>query len=233
MSKDWKQLLHQKQGYLGDIVKGRPSRNDIREGDMKLYYFDKKLWIVSKYQGELRYNPFVEGEGPWWDDLRAPASRIRQGATQKPDYDFTENGLLFPQNDATEIAYIILQMPHAWREGTEIFPHVHYVQDSATTPSFFMDYRVYDVGQSVPAGWTTYEFDIHEAIGYSSGSIHQIAWSRTPIKMGGLKLSCMMDVQLYRDDNDYVGDALVKEFDLHYQVDQFGSEEQYKKKARL
>jgi len=27
-----------------------------------------------------------------WDDLRFPASRIRQGATQKPDFDTTNLG---------------------------------------------------------------------------------------------------------------------------------------------
>ncbi len=47
-----------------------------------------------------------------WTDLRFAGGRDKQGNTQKPDYDYTNLGLLFPQNDATEIAYLIAQAPH-------------------------------------------------------------------------------------------------------------------------
>lgn len=50
---------------------------------------------------------------PAWDDLRFPATRIRRGVTQKPDFDTNEIGLLFPRNDDNEIAYMIAQFPHA------------------------------------------------------------------------------------------------------------------------
>jgi len=46
-----------------------------------------------------------------WDDLRFPATATRQGALAKPDFDYTNIGLLFPQNDPTEIIYMIDQLP--------------------------------------------------------------------------------------------------------------------------
>lgn len=48
--------------------------------------------------------------GTRWTDESFPATRQRQGATQKPDFDYTNMGLLFPQNDTDEIVYIIDQM---------------------------------------------------------------------------------------------------------------------------
>ena len=83
-----------------------------------------------------RYGTFTT-----WDDLRFPSTRIRQGATAKPDFDITNIGLLFPQDDATEIAYLLAQMPHDWKEGSAIYPHMHYIQSVAEQPVFKIDYK--------------------------------------------------------------------------------------------
>ena len=37
-----------------------------------------------------------------WDDFRFPATSSKLGANDKPDFDFTELGFLFPQNDTAE-----------------------------------------------------------------------------------------------------------------------------------
>jgi len=47
-----------------------------------------------------------------WDDLRFPLTRDKQGQSDKPDFDFAGLGLLFPQNNNTEIVYLIAQFPH-------------------------------------------------------------------------------------------------------------------------
>jgi len=59
-----------------------------------------------------------------WDDLRFPASQTKQGSNLKPDFDINNVGLLFPQNDADEIIYIIAQMPHDMKLGSNIRPHI-------------------------------------------------------------------------------------------------------------
>ena len=63
-----------------------------------------------------------------WDDFVISSNRARQGVAQKPDYDFTNLGLLFPQNDDTEIAYFVAQMSHSKKLNEPIFFHVHYIQ---------------------------------------------------------------------------------------------------------
>lgn len=163
-----------------------------------------------------------------WDDLRFPATRIRQGATQKPDFDTTNLGLIFPQDDDTEIAYIIAQMPHAWKLESALKPHIHYVQDEAQEPVFKIDYRWYKNGEDPTGSFTTITSN-HFVFTYSSGSILQIV-SFPEIDATGIDtVSSILDIKLYRDDNIVSGDVLVKEFDIHYQIDSDGSRLEYAK----
>jgi hypothetical protein len=155
------------------------------------------------------------------EDLRFPATLIRQGATTKPDFDTTDVVLLFPQNDATEIAYINAQMPHAWEAGTSIEPHIHYIQEASGQAVFKIDYRWFNIGDAVPSTWTTYTMDT-DAITYVSGDLHQLVIGALPISGTGFTASSVLQIKLYRDDNVYVGDAKVIEFDIHYKVNKFG-----------
>ena len=61
-------------------------------------------------------------DGIVWKDATFPATRLRQGASLKPDFDTTNIGLLFPQNDATEIVYINHQLNHDYKLGSNIRP---------------------------------------------------------------------------------------------------------------
>lgn len=165
---------------------------------------------------------------PRWDDLRFPATRIRQGATAKPDFDITNMGLLFPQNDATEIAYIIGQMPHSYVLESALHPHIHYLQDEAQEPIFKLDYRIYKNGENPTGSFTTITAN-NFLFTYTSGSIMQLL-SWPDIDMTGIDtVSAIIEFKLYRDDNIVTGDILVKEFDIHYQIDGEGSRQEYVK----
>lgn len=165
--------------------------------------------------------------GDEWDDLRFPFTRDRQGVAAKPDYDFTNMGLLFPQNDATEIVYITAQMPHSWLLGSTISPHLHYVQDEAQEPVFKMDYRWYNNNGDPTVAFTTLTASTF-AFTYTSGSILQIV-SFPDIDGTGFTLSSILDIKIYRDDNVVTGDVLAKEFDIHYQIDRPGSRQEFVK----
>lgn len=178
--------------------------------------------------GLLRVGTTDGASAGLWDDMRFPATRIRQGATSKPDFDTTNLGLLFPQNDATEIAYITLQWPHRMLLGSDISPHIHFVQDSATVPTFKMDYRWYENGGD-PTGIFTTIATTATVFTYTSGSILQIATFPDIAGSSIDSVSSMMDIKLYRDDNDYVGDILVKEFDIHFLSDGIGSPTEFSK----
>lgn len=161
-----------------------------------------------------------------WDDLKFPATTLRQGATSKPDFDSTNLGLLFPQNDATEIAYLIGQMPHAWKLESDLSPHIHFVQTSASTPVFKMDYRWYKNGADPTGSFTTLTASTF-VFPYTSGSILQIVTFPDISGAGIDTVSSVLDIKLYRDDDVAIGDVLVKEFDLHYQLDSNGSRQEF------
>ena len=192
----------------------------------------KNVWVGDKSGGNYvgfdnRGNMTFYGEATKWDDLRFPAQRQRQGATGKPDFDYTNIGLLFPQDDPTEIVYMIGQMPHTWKEGSTVYPHVHYIQEESDGPTFKLDYRFYNVGADVPGSFTTITLDVNHALPWSTNDMHQIAKPSVGISMTGLTLSCIMDMRLYRDDDVVTGDVLGKEFDVHFEIDSMGSDKEY------
>ena len=172
----------------------------------------------------------LHGDATGHDDLRIPLTQTAQGAMGKPDYDYTNLGLLFPQNDATEIAYSVTQMSHRKLLDSDIEPHIHYIQSSSDEPVFKMDYRWYNNGEAVPGSWTT----ISTADGdqakftYTSGSILQIAEFPSISPPTNEGPSSNVDIRLYRDDNVVSGDVLGKYVDFHFQTDKpAGSRDEY------
>lgn len=164
----------------------------------------------------------------YWEDLNVPLTTTKVGALNKPDFDYTNIGFLFPQNDASEIIYFIVQMPHRWKQGTAIYPHIHWQQSADQTPVFKLDYKIYNNNELVPADFSTYTMST-KAFTYSSGNLGQISKNTTGITMTGKTISCMILCKLYRDDNAYTGDVLVNQFDIHYEIDSAGSDDEYDK----
>lgn len=172
----------------------------------------------------------LNGNATTWTDMSIPATRARQGATQKPDFDFTNMGLLFPQNDDTEIAYIIIQMDHRKKMDTAIKLHCHYVQAVAAQPTFKCDYRFYNNGTASNGSFTT----LSTADGSKgvftypgSGEILQIATFPDIAAPTNESVSANLEFRFYRDDNDVTGDVLLKYIDFHYEIDTDGSRQEF------
>lgn len=161
-----------------------------------------------------------------WTDLRFPLTRDKQGQSSKPDYDFTRMGLLFPQNDATEIVYLVTQFPHEGRNN-ELKPHVHFVQEVTDQPVWKIDYRIVENGDNDSFKAFSTLTAVVFAFTWVSDDLMQIA-SFPTIDISGLtSVSFMMDIKLYRDDNVVTGDVLGKQFDIHYQLDDWGSRQEF------
>jgi hypothetical protein len=165
----------------------------------------------------------------FWTDLVMPLTQTRVGANNLPTFNTTEIAYEFPQNDATEILYFVVQLPHGYKEGTGLYPHVHWRQTLNLTPVFKLDYKWFNVGAAVPAQWSTYTMD-ELALPYTADTtIQQINKNSDPIAGTGKTISSILLCKLYRDDNVYTGDALAYQFDIHYEIDSFGSAEEYTK----
>lgn len=162
-----------------------------------------------------------------WTDMVFEMFPTRKGANEKPDWDSTNIGFLFPQNDATEKLWVVAQMPHQWKVGSTIYPHVHVRQARDEQATFKIDYQWYDIGDTIPSA-ATYTMNTY-AITYSSGTIAQLIKGSGGISGAGLGISSILKIVLYRQDNVYGADMLVDQFDIHYEVDSLGSNEEYTK----
>jgi len=166
-----------------------------------------------------------------WEDLRAPFTQIRQGALLKPDFDTTNVGLLFPRNDASEIVYIIMQLPHNYKLGTNLRPHIHWQQMNANNIVWKFDYKWDDVGEAVPGAFTTVTSN-SRLYTWVAGNLNQYDGFPELDGSGITSISSILLLKVYRDDNVVGGagagdDVLAFEFDIHYQIDALGSQTEY------
>ena len=116
--------------------------------------------------------------------------------------------------------------------------HMHWIQNQAAVPNWLMAYRVYNNGEG-PGSFTLLPWD-HSIVTYTSGTICQIT-DFAEISMTGKTLSCIIDIKLWRDttnaSTEFAGadpvatDVLLKELDIHYEIDSLGSDEEYTKDA--
>ncbi len=162
-------------------------------------------------------------------DFSVPLTRDKQGQSSKPDYDFTNLGLLFPQNDEAEIVYINLQMLHQKALNTSIELHIHYIQELAEQPIFEMQYKFYNNGGDVPGSWTTLDTSVAKGIfTWTTNDMMQTGEFPVISAPANESVSANIEIKLYRQTGDGVaGDILTKYIDFHFKIDSLGSAEEY------
>lgn len=168
------------------------------------------------------------GNATTFEDLVIPLTQTKLGANLLPDFDYNELAYLFPNNDATEILYFVVQMPHKRKYGSKVYPHVHYRQKTNVKPVFKLDYKWFNIGASVPSAWKTYVMDA-SVVAWVDSSTHQLAVGADGVDGSTYGLSSMMLCKLYRQDASVTGDIAAWQFGIHYETDAFGSHELYTK----
>lgn len=163
-----------------------------------------------------------------WDDLFFPLTTAKQGQTDKPPFDTSENAYMYPASDTTHIMYIAAQFPHSMQQGSVIHPHVHWKQTTGGSPVFKMDYTWSNLGGNISASKTYVMSD--RGFVWTSGSIHNLNYN--PVGISGSHIttpSSMMLIKLYRDDNAYPGSVPTYQFDIHLLKDSLGSYYEFSK----
>lgn len=139
--------------------------------------------------------------------------------------------------DIEQEVYFELQMPHAWKEGTDLRPHVHWVPlisgGAGERVTWGLEYTWANIGSTFS---DTTIITNNDNI-YSEDLVkdkHYI--TALPVISGnGKTLSSMLMCRLFRDatsnykSDTYSGYAGFLEFDLHYMVDSKGSRQEYVK----
>lgn len=183
--------------------------------------------IVNNIDTKRLHNGKFDGSATWID-YSYPATTARQGVLSKPDFDYDSVGLLFPQNTTSEQIYITNVFNHNWKEQSTIYPHVHIRQNQNKQAVFGMDYKWYNGLETEPGTWTRYTMSTY-AGSYSSGTFSNVVTNATGIDGTGKYIGSIMQIKLFRNDNVYVGDCLVDQFDIHVQIDSTGSETEFTK----
>ena len=191
--------------------------------------------VITTGDNAIRYDDTV------WDDEKFPFIGQRIDTTSgRLGYDYTELGIFFADNAryaATEQVSMVSQLSHKWKLESAVYPHFHWFQSSANIPNFLLEYRKYKNGDSVPSTWV--KAVSTPVFTYTSGTILQISVFPAVDMTGIDSVSLFTDYKFYRDTlNDsgefagadpLTGNALVKEFDVHFEIDTAGSRQEYVK----
>jgi hypothetical protein len=179
-----------------------------------------------------------------WDDLRVPLSEPSTG-TVKPDwgrFPFGSEGSMpfinwFKASGIDEM-YFVVQMPHDWKEGSTIMPHIHWVpsQNGATGPTvprWGLQYAWLQIGET----FSSYT-NIYGTVTIPSEVLVKDRHYLTKLGTGGIvgtgkTLSSMLVCRIFRDGSDaadtFAGLAGALEVDFHYQRNTLGSRLEYTK----
>lgn len=177
---------------------------------------------------DLRLHPIR----PAYEDLRFPATAINPpGQASDPDFDTAKNGWLFSPS-GTETLYMIAQMPHAWKEGTTLAAHVHWEKTTSAAGSAVWE-LVYSWSAYYEARTGDTTLTASTPVADTDTLDTQMITAFSDISATGRQISDMLCMKLSRlgsdGGDDYGADARLLEFDIHYQIDSFGSSQEYSK----
>lgn len=201
------------------------------EGNLFLDIPISLRFVEAHLMGE---NPVVL-EDTVWDDLRFPASAVRVGSAQPANEQGYRGGIVLSfASNADNSIYFMAQMPHRWKEGTDIEIHLHWTIPTsgagggAENVKWDLTYSVANIGGSFPVQSSlTVTHDVQN----DSAHDHLLTEIGT-IDMAGMTVSNCIIISLTRDvsvANDYAQAAYLVEADIHYQIDSLGSKEEYVK----
>ena len=191
---------------------------------------------------------YLEGTATMWDDLRVPVLSARIPAVGGPGFaQFMDNGagstgvfLYWFSPTSEESVYFVCQMPHHWKQGSDIECHVHWTPKASAliTPTdvcWGLEYTWQSINGVF--GNTTIIYGDEQSNGsgeYMTVDKHYVTELGT-IDATGKTMSSMLVCRLFRDatgvggTDDYGNDAGLMEIDFHYEVDSLGSKEEYVK----
>ncbi len=178
-----------------------------------------------------------DGAATVWDDLRVPLSATQVNPViNKPDFVIFRDGVYAFGFDGTadESVNFIAQLPHAWKEGTTIYPHIHWSiatagsAGGAENVKWGLEYTIANLSDAtflVSTMIYTNTIDVQDESQYQS--IYTSIGAG--IDMTGKTISCIMIGRLFRDTsvaNDFAPDAYGLEIDFHYEIDTVGSRQE-------
>lgn len=202
---------------------------------------------TAQFGGSSHYSSFeadgtllFTGDATVWDDLRVPMTATKTGGSKDPGFSvaFTNGAgsqgvfTYFFDDTTEEELFFAVQLPHGWKEGTSILPHIHWFPkiDGAAnaTVSWGMEYTWANVDGTIGNTGIIYTNTTTAGDATLVASKHYMS-AFSAITASGKTISSMLLCRLFRDatgaglTDDYTGDAGLLEIDFHYEADTIGS----------
>ena len=206
--------------------------------------------LHSKMGGSANYveidssgNLALKGDATVWDDMRVPFSAGLQpdSGSRAPtvikvfDDGISSRGVYLTcfedqgVNSEHEM-YFAVQLPHSYKLGSDIEPHVHWIPTDDNTG---------DVVWGLEYTWTSIDgiypvTSIITTIGSARGTTNQHTMTDfTPIDGTGKGISSMLTGRLFRNSSNvsdtYGNGACLLEMDFHFEIDTMGSRTEHTK----
>ncbi len=187
--------------------------------------------------GSLSY----EGTATRWDDLKVPVTSLKEKGINIPNWDpfiggtytywFKKETSASNENEL----FFTVQMPHAWKEGSNIFPHVHWTADANIGTSkveWGLEYTWANPGSVFGAIGTILVDTPVAALGTVNVAFKHVISSFPEIAGSGKTLSSILMCRLFRksrsgSNDTYSGKAALLEIDFHYEIDSDGSRDEF------
>lgn len=188
-------------------------------------------YVEVEADGTLEFN----GTATAWEDLRVPVSAVRVPGAKAPTWTaYSASQLLGFSYQAVagneEEIYFVAQVPHSYKEGSNITPHVHWVpnEDTVDDPEVVrwgLEYEWINMDGTF-AGTTT----IYAEESMTDRADDHIRTDFSAITGTGKTMSSMIVCRLFRNsshENDTYDNgtalALLLETDFHFEQDTVGS----------
>jgi hypothetical protein len=191
--------------------------------------------VVASTDADLN---FTKTSG--WDDLRVPLTATKLGGSKDPTFaKVLDNGdgsqgvfaYQFAHNQEKEV-YFTLQLPHSWKLGSKIYPHVHWFPMTTATGvvCFGLEYTWQVKGAAF--GNTNIIYG-EKTIATPSQFVHQYEDIDDGIDGAGItEMSSMLMCRVFRDvsvDGNLAAAVALMEIDFHIESDTVGSKEIFSK----
>lgn len=166
-----------------------------------------------------------------WDDIILNPSNLR-GGVSVPNFSVFAGGiyqLLFLNTQSDEV-YGSFELPHDYKEGTALYPHIHWSPSSTNTGNAVWQFEY--VMESINGTFgSPVTLTITQA-GAGVALAHQLAETNIPIPGTNRKIGDICLFRLGRATGDaFTGDAFLHSVGIHYEIDKVGSDSKLVKNA--
>lgn len=203
---------------------------------------------LKKYGGLIANYSYYNSEGqyimtglsrPWRDEVSDAISLQQTGPgvsrnSTESTVDYTTGSNL------SDFMYCNIQLNHDKDLISSIYPHLHFFQTEDHMPNFLLRFRWQLNGGVKTTGWTDLKCNLQAFTPYVGGTVHQIAYSLPIETPPGSIVSDIVQFKIYRDNagastiygsaaDPYTATVGVLAFDIHFQINTLGSDDQYTK----